>query len=181
LTSYIWRSTGGQQDVTTKQGTRSAATTDVIQFDAANVTDGRYIHQTELAIIIAIGENEKPQGDVNELQDVGVDSITWTITGSVSSPTSNDVFQTVKKWMLDAKTDVVFTKGRFGLELDDITAYNLIPTGTGASTEQPRGYIISNWHWIRSGETTGKAEFIATLRFNGDPGVTSTYSWTVNH
>lgn len=181
MTSYIWRSTGGQQHATTKQGTRAAATTDVITFTATNATDGKHIHQTELDMVVAIGDNEKPQGDVNELQDVGVDSVTWIITGSVESPTSNDVFQTVKKWMFGGKTDVVFTKGRFGLELDDITAYNLIPTGTGAATEQARGYILSNWKWIKDGETNGKVSFIATLRFNGDPGIASTYSWEVNH
>lgn len=181
MTSYIWRSTAGDEHVTTKQGTRTAAGSDVITFDAVNVTNGRYIHQTDLDIVVAIGENEKPQGNTNELQDVGVDSVTWTITGSVSSPTTNGIFQTIKTWMFDGKTDTVYTKGRFGLELDDVTAYNLIPTGTGAATEQPRGYIISNWKWVRAGETAGKAEFVATLRFNGDEGVTPTYSWTVNH
>lgn len=181
MTSYIWRSTSGQQHSTTKQGTRTAAGSDVIELTNVNVADGKHIHQTQLDIIVAIGDNEKPQGNVNELQDVGVDSITWIITGSVESPTSNDIFQTVKKWMLDGKTDSVFTKGRFGLELDDISAYNLIPTGTGATPEQPRGYIISNWQWVKSGAIKGKAEFIATLRFNGDVGITPTYSWVVNH
>ena len=67
MTSYIWRSSSGQQHATTKQGTRAAATTDVIQFDSVNVTDGKHIHQTELDIVVAIGDNEKPQGNVNEL------------------------------------------------------------------------------------------------------------------
>ncbi len=181
MTSYIWRSTSGQQHATTKQGTRASAGTDIIQFDISNVSDGKHIHQTEINLVVAIGDNEKPQGNVNELQDVGVDSITWTISGSVESPTTNAVFQLIKKWMLDGKTDAVFTKGRFGLELDDILAYNLIPTGTGASPEQPRGYILSNWQWIRNGQAKGKAEFVATLRFNGDVGVTPDYSWMVNH
>ena len=188
MTSYIWRSTSGQQNGTTKQGTRAAAVInsdpDEIEFSIKNVANGKYIHQTELGIVVAIGDNEKPQGNVNELQDVGVDSITWTITGSVSlegTPATNAVFQKVKTWLLDGKVDDVFTKGRFGLELDDLAIYNLIPTGTGASTEQPRGYMLTNWSWIRSGNIPGKVEFIATLRFNGDVGVTPTYSWTVNH
>lgn len=87
-----------------------------------------------------------------------------------------------------SKTDTVFTKGRFGLELDDVDSYNLIPTGTGSSTEQPRGYVLSNWRWVRTGEIKSKTEFIATLRFNGDLNVDASsngnssrdYDWTVN-
>jgi hypothetical protein len=181
MTSYIWRNTDGDENGTTKIGTRTAAGSDVIAFTATNTTDGKHIHQTEFDVVIAIGDNEKPQGNVNELQDVNVDSATWVITGSVESPKTNAVFQLVKKWLFDGKTDDVYTKGRFGLEMDDITAYNCNPTGTGAATEQPRGYILSNWKWIKDGETNGKVSFIATLRFNGDEGVTPTYSWTVNH
>lgn len=185
MTSYIWRSTSGQQNGLTKLGTRSAAGTDVIQFDSTSVTNGKYIHQTQLDLIIGVGENEKPKGNVNEIQDTFLDSITWIITGSVVTQTgSSSVLQKIKEWMIEAKTDAVFTKGRFGLELDDIDAYNLVPTGTGASPEQPKGYVLTNWRWIRDGETKGKAGFIATLRFNGDVGNTTTtpyYNWTVNH
>lgn len=184
MTSYIWRATA----VDSNRQCQRAAADSVIQFDSINVDDGKHIHQTQIDLVVAIGDNEKPQGDVNELQDVGLDSITWIITGSVESPTTNDVFQTVKEWMIGGKTTSTFTKGRFGLELDDITKYNLIPTGTGtggtATVEQPRGYILSNWQWVRTGAVSGKAEFIATLRFNGDVGSAATtpkYSWTVNH
>ncbi len=181
MTSYIWRAT----NVDINKQCQLAQAESSIQFDIINVTNGKYIHQTQLDIVVAIGDNEKPQGNVNELQDVGVDSITWTITGSVESPQTNNAFQTVKVWMLDGKTTTNFTKGRFGLYLDDIVAYNLVPTATGiggtATVEQPRGYILSNWQWVRSGQINGKAEFIATLRFNGDIGVTPTYSWEVNH
>ena len=184
MTSYIWRATSADAN---KQCLRANGDS-VIEFTSGNVSNGRHIHQTQFDITVAIGDNEKPQGNVNELQDVGVDSINWTITGSVESPATNTVFQTIKEWMLDGKTTATFTKGRFGLELDDILKYNLIPTGTGtggtASVEQPRGYIISNWQWLRNGESNSKADFVATLRFNGDIGSSSSspkYSWEVNH
>lgn len=184
MTSYIWRATAVDAN---RQCIRTAGDS-VIQFDSVNVSNGKHIHQTQFDMVVAIGDNEKPQGNVNELQDVGVDSLTWIITGSIESPTTNDVFQTVKEWILDGKTTTTFTKGRFGLELDDITKYNVIPTGTGtggtATVEQPRGYILSNWQWIKSGQVTGKAEFVATLRFNGSVGSSLTvpkYSWTVNY
>ena len=183
MVSYIWRSTDGQEDGTTKQGTRSAAGSDAITFSKTSVSDGKYLHQTQLDMIVGIGENEKPKGNVNELQDTFLDSITWTITGSVVTDTgSSSVFQKIKEWLIDEKTDDVFTKGRFGLELDDIDSYDLVPTGTGAAVEQPRAYVLTSWRWIREGETKGKTTFIATIRFNGNVGSSTSspkYSWTV--
>ena len=76
MASYLWRSKDGQENNTTKRGTRSAAGTDVITFSDANITNGRYLHQTQLDMNVAIGENEKPKGNVNELQDTFLDTIT---------------------------------------------------------------------------------------------------------
>ena len=59
-----------------------------------------------------------------------------------------------------------------------------VATGTGAAVEQPRAYILTSWRWIREGETKGKTTFIATIRFNGNVGSSTTtpkYSWTVNY
>lgn len=187
MTSYLWRSTSGEENVS-KQGTRTSAA-DVITFSINNVSDGKYLHQTQFDFIVGIGENEKPKGNINEIQDTFLDSITLTLTGSVNTATGgSSIFDLIKKWMIEAKTDTVFTKGRFGLELDDVDSYNLIPTGTGSSTEQPRGYVLSNWRWVRTGEIKSKTEFIATLRFNGDLNVDASsngnssrdYDWTVN-
>lgn len=185
MVSYIWRSASSNTLASDKRGTRSAAGTDVITFSAENVSSGKYLHQTQLDLVVAIGENEKPKGNVNELQDTFLDSITWTLTGSVVAETGNSsVFQKIKEWLIEGKTDTVFTKGRFGLELDDIDSYDLVPTGTGATPEQPKGYVLTNWRWIRDGETPGKASFVATLRFNGDIGKNTTtpkYDWTANY
>ena len=96
MVSYIWRSTDGQENNTTKRGTRSAAGTDVITFSKTSVTDGKYLHQTQLDMIVGIGENEKPKGNVNELQDTFLDSITWTITGSVVTNAGDGEFYNIK-------------------------------------------------------------------------------------
>jgi len=102
----------------------------------------------------------------------------------VAETGNSSIFQKIKEWLIEGKTDTVFTKGRFGLELDDIDSYDLVPTGTGATPEQPKGYVLTNWRWIRDGETPGKASFVATLRFNGDIGKNTTtpkYDWTANY
>lgn len=70
-------------------------------------------------------------------------------------------------------TNKVFPKGRFGLRLNDFTALNLTPTAD-------RGYILSNVEFIRDGETKGKLQFVATLRFNGSigsPNASGQYIW----
>ena len=184
MTSYIWRNTEGDENSTTKIGTRTAAGTDVIAFTSGNTASGKHLHQTEFGYVVAIGDNEKPQGNINELQDVGLDSAGWILTGTIEDPVNNAVQQLVKEWMIDPKQDDVYTKGRFGIEMDDGGAQDCNPTGTGATPEQPRGYIISDWKWIKDGETPGKLSFIATVRFNGEVGDTSTtpkYDWTANH
>jgi len=184
MTSYIWRNTAGDQHTTTKIGTRTAAGSDSITFSKGNVASGKHLHQTEFGYVVAIGDNEKPQGNINELQDVGLDSAGWILTGTIEDPVGNAVQQLVKEWMVEGKQDTVYTKGRFGIEMDDGGAQDCNPTGTGSTPEQPRGYIIADWKWIKDGETTGKLAFIATVRFNGDVGKSSTspkYTWKANH
>ena len=73
MVSYIWRSASSNTLASDKRGTRSAAGTDVITFSAENVSSGKYLHQTQLDLVVAIGENEKPKGNVNELQDTFLD------------------------------------------------------------------------------------------------------------
>ena len=74
--------------------------------------------------------------------------------------------------MCDKKTKTGFLKGRFGLELADFSTFDVDPSTT-------LGYMLQDWTWVRSGETKGKTDFIATLRLNGDVGAEdSTYSWT---
>lgn len=163
--SAIWR------DTTTEP---SSPDGELIEFNEEPIeVDGAIIAQSDFNIVSAIGINEKPKGNVNEIQDTFVDSITLILTGSVANPKNVDAinpFKTVKIWMLDPKTVVsTFPKGRFGLRLDDFPHFNLNPTST-------RAYILFDWRWIREGEWTGRVSFVATLKFNGDIGI-SPYNW----
>ena len=171
--SYIWRDNASR-----------ASSTDKISFETGTVTDDQgHIHQCEFKIITAIAENEKPNAKLNELQDTQVDSVTVTITGSIhnwqtagASGTASTIPQTVKEWMCDKKTSTSFTKGRFGIELDDFGTFDCNPNNS-SGTE--RGYILQDWTWSRDGDTQGKTSFIATFKLNGYIGAeNSTYSWT---
>ena len=175
-TSYIWRDNAARA---------SATAANTIEFEASSVTDDQgHIHQSEFKIVTAIADNEKPNAQLNELQDTQVDTITVTLTGSIhnwqtagASGTESVLPDRVKKWMCDKKTKATtFPKGRFGLELADFATFNVNPSTT-------LGYMIQDWTWVRSGETKGKTEFIAILRLNGTiksagTDEDGTYTWT---
>jgi len=180
-TSTIWRvgtafSGGGLGQI--------ADADTVITFVAASVVDGDHIAQTDIGIEIGVGVNEKPKGNINEIQDTFVDSVTFTVTGFIEDAAGNTSPQIVKEWLMEEKTNSVFTKGRFGIELNDFPTYNVKPVIEGLIPQQPRGLILTSWNWIRVGETQSKAAFVATLRLNGDPGDAGTsppFSWEVIH
>ena len=172
-TSYIWRDHASR-----------ASATDKIEFESSSVTDDQgHIHQSEFKIVTAIADNEKPTAKLNELQDTQVDTITVTLTGSIhnwqtagASGTASTIPATVKKWMCDKKTSTSFPKGRFGLELADFETFDCNPSVVSG---EEKGYMLQDWTWIRSGDTKGKTDFIATLRLNGFIGAEgSAYSWT---
>ena len=173
-TSYIWRDKTNPPD---SSNSASFKAIDYITFESATVTDDQgHVHQSEFKIDTAIADNEKPNAKLNELQDTQVDTITVTLTGSIhnwqtagASGVASVIPQKVKEWMCDKKTKVVgspssttptLPKGRFGLKLADFSTFDVYPTAT-------LGYMIQDWTWIRSGETKGKTDFIATLRLNG--------------
>ena len=158
MVSYIWRDAANEG---------AATTANKISFEALSsgsiVDNTGHIHQSEFKITTALADNEKPNAKLNELQDTQVDSITVVITGSIentSGGSANDVIGRVKNFMCDKKTTSTYPKGRFGLELNDFTPFNVNPTST-------LGYMIQDWTWIRDGDTPGKTSFIATLRLNG--------------
>lgn len=166
----IWRATA------VGSGSEGGAGTDKIEFDEGTVPDSScHITQSEFNIVSAIGINEKPKGNINEIQDTFVDSINVILTGSVENPrnvASATAFKTVKTWMIEPKTIVAdFPKGRFGLRLNDFPHFNLNVIST-------RAYVLYDWRWIREGEWSGKVSFVAQLKFNGEVGETPPYSWT---
>tara|TARA_R110000851_G_scaffold302607_2_gene459477 strand:+ start:122 stop:628 length:507 start_codon:yes stop_codon:yes gene_type:complete len=149
---------------------------DKIEFNSGAVVNeqGRII-QTKFAISSSVAVNEMP-GAVDKLQDTGVQGITIYVTGSIEDPKTSGALTAhkFKEWMLEDKTTTsTYPKGRFGLRLNDFDVLNLTP-GTD------RGYILSNIEFIRDGETKGKLQFVATLRFNGtigSPNGSGQYIW----
>ena len=172
--SVIWRATSSGAEPTTYNGNE-----DIIEFNTGAVVNNEgYILQTKFSISSSVAVNELP-GGVDKLQDTGVQGITVTVTGSINDPQTAglDPAHKIKQWMLEDKTNTSFPKGRFGLRLNDFNGLNLTPSN---ASNNERGYILSNVEFIRDGDTKGKLQFVATLRFNGSigsPNGSGQYIW----
>lgn len=149
---------------------------DIVEFNAtAALPDSTgSVQQTSIQLTSAVSINPKPKGKLDELQDTGFSSCTFTITGFIEDPTNSQIPNIIKGWMIDDKATATYDFGRFGIELDDFPWFDVHPNAN-------RGCILSDWNWIRAGETRGKAEFVATVRFNANKtGLNSpTYAWDV--
>lgn len=157
----IWRAT-------TAQGATEAAALDVnrIQFNSSPViATGSYVFNTEVNYRNSTPENPRVAGQINEVQDMGLQGIDVQVTGQIrqTSSTTEDL-QNLVTWLQEDKTvQSSFPKGRFGLRMDDMPQFNVTPA-------LDYGYVLAQTRVIRDGEYKEKASVVITLRFSGDPG-----------
>jgi hypothetical protein len=164
--SCIWRAT--------TLGAEGSNSSDIIQFNGGTLPDATgHVKSSDVELETGVAENDKPFSPINELQDTKATRITVNVIGVIDNPSSSGVPSRFKIWELEDKVNAVFTKGRFGLRLDDFPAFNLTPTTLAGGT--PRGYILSNIKLARDIEFN-RLTFSCTLRFGGDIGTTP-YSW----
>ena len=156
----IWRA------VTAGMGAESqASTANKILFNSQPViTTGSYVFNTEVNYRNATPENPRVAGQINEVQDMGLQGIDVQVTGQIrqTSSTTQDLANLVR-WLQEDKTvQNGFPKGRFGLRMDDMPQFNVRPSTT-------YGYVLAQVRIIRDGEYPDKASIVITLRFSGDP------------
>ncbi len=156
----IWRAT-------TAQGATEAAALAVnkILFNSTPViATGSYVFNTEVNYRNATPENPRVAGQINEVQDMGLQGIDVQITGQIRQTSS--ITQDLKNlvtWLQEDKTiQTGFPKGRFGLRMDDMPQFNVQPDLTF-------GYVLAQTRVIRDGEYKEKSGVVITLRFSGDP------------
>lgn len=156
----IWRAT-------TAQGATEAAALAVnkILFNSTPViATGSYVFNTEVNYRNATPENPRVAGQINEVQDMGLQGIDVQITGQIRQTSS--ITQDLKNlvtWLQEDKTiQTGFPKGRFGLRMDDMPQFNVQPDLTF-------GYVLAQTRIIRDGEYKEKSGVVITLRFSGDP------------
>lgn len=162
----IWRATVGNPDE------NQASVLNKIEFNSEPVvTTGSFVFNTEVNYRNSTPENPRVAGQINEVQDMGLQGIDVQITGQLrqtrlTDPNKNlanrDLSHLVT-WLQEDKTvQSDFPKGRFGLRMDDMPQFNIVPSLTF-------GYVLAQARIIRDGEYKQKAGVVLTLRFSGDP------------
>ena len=162
--SALWQVQSGAGDGTEA----TAGDTNTIDFadndTSKNPSAGAFISDIDVTFRRAVPENEAVDADNNELQDMGIDGLDATITGLIGNA-NNDVsgnpVNKLSKWLQDGNTTTGFTKGRYGLRLDNAPQWNVVPTST-------LGYHIKDCNFKYIGERKDIAEFTIRLSLGGD-------------
>lgn len=163
----IWRATtaeGAEED--------DAEAVNIITFNSEPViATGSFIFNTEVNYRNSTPENPRVAGQINEVQDMGLQGIDVQITGQLRQTRLTDPSQNLPgrdlahlvTWLQEDKTlQDSFPKGRFGLRMDDMPQFNITP-------DTNFGYVLAQARIIRDGEYKQKAGVVLTLRFSGDP------------
>lgn len=129
-----------------------------------NPSAGAFITDITVDFRRAVPENEAVDADNNELQDMGIDGLDVTIIGIIGDA-NNDVAANevtkISKWIQNGNTTTLFTKGRYGVRLDNAPQWNVVPTST-------LGYHIKDCNFKYLGERKDIAEFTIRLSLGGD-------------
>lgn len=151
-------------------GTEATATTTHTQlFNSTGkvISEGAYIDTQSMIIGKATPENEAVNDDNNEIQDMGltgVDVIITGVAGDIDNEVATNLVTKFIKWsILDGgNTTTGFTKGRFGLRLDNAPQWNVVPTST-------YGYhIIGQIEFNYVGDAKDQVQFKIRLGLGGD-------------
>jgi hypothetical protein len=159
----IWRATGAGTNVEP-----TGANTDKVEFDIDNaVPDSTgHLNNTDFEISTGIADNEKAFQDVNEKQFTRVETVTLTISGHIQAPITSGAAVTLKVWELEDQADDFYTRGRFGLRINDFPIFNIKPKNL--ATGFARGGAIQNVKFIRSADFKNRVDFTLTFIISGD-------------
>ena len=154
MVNQIWQVQDSAAD-----GKQSTATnTNTIKFSLSNVSPDNNMFRVTVTMRNSIPENTNVEGEENDIEDMGIDGIDIKITGQFRN-TASDITKLVKWWKED-KFATGFIPGRFGLELDFPTDFNVEPTSTF-------GYQITNPTLEIIYEKKKIVGFTITLRLGG--------------
>ena len=81
--------------------------------------------------------------------------------GNADNDATANPINKISKWLQDGNTATLFTKGRYGLRLDNAPQWNVVPTST-------LGYHIKDCVFRYVGEKKDLAEYTLRLALGGD-------------
>ncbi len=154
MTNQIWQ----VQDSAVNGTQNTAGSINTIQFSLSNVDSDNNMFGVNITMRNSTPENTNVVGDANQIEDLGIDGIDIKIMGQFRN-SDTDIAKLVKWWIED-KFATDFEEGRFGLELDFPSNFNIEPTST-------YGYQIVNPTMEILYEKTKIADFTITLRLGG--------------
>jgi len=113
--------------------------TEKISFNASTdvSTMNGFITSYRVATTTGIGNNQAAEQDLGDHQDLGTVEEMYILNGFISkrdtASGSTNLIDIIKKWDDEIKTNTNFVHGRFGIQFDDFTQYNIDPVGTGST------------------------------------------------
>lgn len=160
--AHIWQVQSGAGSG--QRTTAGATHTQSFNNTGREPSGGAYISDISIDFRRAVPENEAVDADNNEIQDMGIGGLDITIKG-VSGDTNNDTTSNLvnkfNKWLKDGNTVTGYTKGRYGLQLDNAPQWDVTPTST-------YGYHIRYARFNYIGERRDLVEFEIGLSLGGD-------------
>lgn len=154
LVNQIWQ----VQDGAANGSQEKAGDDNTIKFNLENIGPGSNIFGTSIVMRNSIPENTNIEGENNKIEDMGPDGIDIKLSGQFQNEQTG-ISKLVKWWKEDKFTDVA-PEGRFGLQLDFPTNFNVDPTLTF-------GYQIANPTMELLYDKKRIVGFVITLRLGG--------------
>jgi hypothetical protein len=148
-------------------GTESGAgDSNTIDFNSTSKipSAGAYISDISVSFRRAVPENEAVATNNNELQDMGIDGLEITLQGVIGNADNDASTNSVNKlsrFIQEGNTATGFTKGRYGLRIDNAPQWNVVPTST-------YGYHIRDVKLDYMGENKDLVHFVIVLALGGD-------------
>ena len=145
----------------------SNSVNDVLLFNETSKvvgSGGAYITDIEVDFRKAIPENEAVNTDNNEIQDMGIDGFDVTITAITGNADNDAVTNAVNKlslWLQSTNGVSGYSKGRFGLRLNNAPQWNVVPTST-------LGMHIRTVNFKYLGEKKDQCLVVIQLSLGGD-------------
>jgi len=123
-----------------------------------------YITEIDVDFRRAAPENEAVDTDNNEIQDMGIDGLDiqiQTMCGNTNNDAATNPVNILSTWLQEGNTTTLFTKGRFGLRMDNAPQWNVTPTST-------YGYHIRDINFKYVGERKDMCLVTFRIALGGD-------------